>query len=94
MALKRKASSKSKAKQPNITEHALPLPEKPMELIGKQIDVLGGYWEGAMSAEENTAAQIPIGGQGRGGVAMGAPRRDHTGIGAVGAACGHSVFTE
>ena len=43
MALKRKASSKSKAKQPNITEHALPLPEKPMELIGKQIDVLGGY---------------------------------------------------
>ena len=43
MAPKLKASSKSKAAQPTITEHALPLPEKPMELIGKQIDVLGGY---------------------------------------------------
>ena len=40
---KRKASAK---KQPSITQHVLPLLKKPMEHIGKQIDVPGSYWEG------------------------------------------------
>lgn len=52
MAPKRKTSAKSKAKQPTITTHALPLPKKPMELVGKQIGVPGAWWEGTMSAEE------------------------------------------
>ena len=53
MAPKRKSSSKkSQATQPTITEHVLPLPKKPMELIGKQIGVPGAYWEGRMSEEE------------------------------------------
>ena len=45
-------AKRSKAKQQAITAHALPLPKKPMELIGKQIRVPGSYWEGNMSAEE------------------------------------------
>ena len=50
---KRKTPAKSsKAKQPTITTHALPLPKKPMELVGKQIGVPGAWWEGRMSAEE------------------------------------------
>ena len=50
MAPKRKAAAKGK--QPAITAHALPLLKRPMEIIGKQIDVPGAYWEGSMSAAE------------------------------------------
>ena len=39
---KRKSSKKQ---QPPITQHVLPLLKKPMEHIGKQIDVPGSYWE-------------------------------------------------
>ena len=46
---KRKTASK---KQPTITEHALPLLKKPMEQLGKQIDVPGNHWQGRMSNEE------------------------------------------
>ena len=46
---KRKTASK---KQPTITEHALPLLKKPMEQLGKQIDVPGNHWQGRMSDEE------------------------------------------
>ena len=31
-------------KQPCITEHALPLLKKPLEQIGKQINVPGSFW--------------------------------------------------
>ena len=48
---KRKNSNK---KQPTITEHALPLLKKPMEQLGKQIDVLGNFWQGCMSADERS----------------------------------------
>ena len=49
MAPKRKISAK---KQPSITQHALPLIKKPMEQIGKQINVPGSFWDGRMSTEE------------------------------------------
>ena len=39
-------------KQQPITELALPLLKKPLEQIGKQINVPGSYWEGRMSADE------------------------------------------
>ena len=42
MPPKRKSSKKQ---QPPITQHVLPLLKKPMEHIGKQIDVPGSYWE-------------------------------------------------
>ena len=45
MAPKRKAA---KLKQSNITDHNLPLLKKPMEAIGKQINVPGEFWEGAI----------------------------------------------
>ena len=41
-------------KQPCITEHALPLLKKPLEQIGKQINVPGSYWEGQLSADERS----------------------------------------
>ena len=34
--------------------HALPLLKKPLEQIGKQINVPGSYWEGRMSADERS----------------------------------------
>ena len=49
MAPKRKASAK---KQQPITQHALPFLKKPMEQIGKQINVPGSFWDGRMSTEE------------------------------------------
>ena len=50
MAPKRKRAAKGK--QPAITAHALPLLKRTMEIIKKQIDVPGAYWEGSMSAAE------------------------------------------
>ena len=50
MAPKRKASKK----QQPITELALPLLKKPLEQIGKQINVPGSFWSGRMSAEERS----------------------------------------
>ena len=41
-------------KQQPITLHALPLLKKPLEQIGKQINVPGSYWEGRMSADERS----------------------------------------
>ena len=52
MPPKRKESTSSKKKQSPITKHVLPLLRKPMETIGKQIDVPGAFWEGRMSEEE------------------------------------------
>ena len=49
MAPKRKTSA---TKQQSITQHALPLIKKPMEQIGKQINVPGSFWDGRMSTEE------------------------------------------
>ena len=46
---KRKASAK---KQQPITQHVLPLLKKPMEQIGKQINVPGSFWDGRMSTDE------------------------------------------
>ena len=40
---KRKQTAK---KQQPITQHALPLLKKPMEQIGKQINVPGSFWDG------------------------------------------------
>ncbi len=53
---KRKTSNK---KQPTSTEHALPLLKKPMEQLGKQIDVPGNHWQGRMSDEEHKTKQVP-----------------------------------
>ena len=53
---KRKTPAKSsKAKQPTITSHALPLPKKPMELVGKQIGVPGAWWEGTRRTRSKAA---------------------------------------
>ena len=41
-------------KQPSSTEHALPLLKKPLEQIGKQINVPGSFWSGRMSADERS----------------------------------------
>ena len=41
-------------KQQPITLHALPLLKKPLEQIGKQINVPGSYWEGRMSTDERS----------------------------------------
>ena len=54
---KRKASAK---KQPSITQHVLPLLKKPMEHIGKQIDVPGSYWEGRMSTDERSTSPVRL----------------------------------
>ena len=53
MAPKRKASAK---KQQPITQHALPLLKKPMEQIGKQINVPGSFWDGRMSTDERNTS--------------------------------------
>ena len=50
MAPKRKVTKK----QQPITELALPLLKKPLEQIGKQINVPGSFWSGRMSAEERS----------------------------------------
>ena len=50
---RRNASSRAKKQQP-ITELALPLLKKPLEQIGKQINVPGSFWSGRMSAEERS----------------------------------------
>lgn len=42
MPPKRKTSTK---KQVSITQHALPLLKKPMEQIGKQVNVPGSFWD-------------------------------------------------
>ena len=47
-------SKQSAKKQQPITLHALPLLKKPLEQIGKQINVPGSYWEGRMSADERS----------------------------------------
>ena len=51
MPAKRKQPAK---KQQPITELALPLLKKPLEQIGKQINVPGSFWSGRMSAEERS----------------------------------------
>ena len=49
------------AKQTSITSHALPLLKKPMEAIGKQVGVLGGYWVGRMTdAEKETLYKCTV----------------------------------
>ena len=53
MAPKRKASAK---KQQPITQHALPFLKKPMEQIGKQINVPGSFWDGRMSTDERNTS--------------------------------------
>ena len=58
MAPKRKVSAK---KQQPITQHALPLLKKPMEQIGKQINVPGSFWDGRMSTDErNTSYKCTV----------------------------------
>ena len=53
MPPKRKQQKSGKAKQqPQITTHVLPLLKKPMETIGKQVNVRGDYYEGKMTAAE------------------------------------------
>ena len=47
-----KRKQTTQAKQTSITAHALPTLKKPMEAIGKQIDVPGSYWEGRQTADE------------------------------------------
>ena len=49
----RRSKQPAKKQQP-ITLHALPLLKKPLEQIGKQINVPGSYWEGRMSADERS----------------------------------------
>ena len=47
-----KRKHKRSATQQPITEHALPLLKKPLEQIGKQVEVPGSYWDGRLTAEE------------------------------------------
>jgi hypothetical protein len=50
---KGKGKAKTKPKQQQkITASALPVLKKPLDQIGKQIGVLGAFWEGRMTAEE------------------------------------------
>ena len=48
------STRKTSKKQVSITQHALPLLKKPMEQIGKQVNVPGSYWDGKQSADERT----------------------------------------
>ena len=45
---------KSTKKQQPITELALPLLKRPLEQIGKQINVPGSFWNGRMSTDERS----------------------------------------
>ena len=40
------STRKTSKKQVSITQHALPLLKKPMEQIGKQVNVPGSFWDG------------------------------------------------
>ena len=48
------STRKTSKKQVSITQHALPLLKKPMEQIGKQVNVPGSFWDGKQSADERT----------------------------------------
>ena len=88
-------------------EHAMPLPKKPMEAV-HQGALRQVPWQGRRASTRTTRSEAArrlavcalrlgdtrgreLPGEGRRG--MGAPRGGDSGIGAVGAAWGHSVFT-
>ena len=61
MAPHRKKGKAKGAKQVLVTDTHMPLLKKPLEHIGKQIDVPGSFWEGRMSeAEKSTLYKCTI----------------------------------
>ena len=57
MAPKSKAARKRPVQQQGALEvEQLPLLKKPLEHLGKQIEIPGSFWKGSMSSEERASA--------------------------------------